>query len=102
MQGLREHHLKLLAQRVQDEMFMDEQYLEDDVDTFDDQDREYPGIVMGQIKEIDTEYIRGVHTIKQIRTFFVVSIDLLYHGQKRRRLLPEELKELGEDKQDEE
>lgn len=59
-------------------------YLEDDVDTLDRQYRQYPQVVMAKVKEIDREDIAWVHQIEQVRAFFVIAVDLVEHGQKRR------------------
>jgi hypothetical protein len=92
MQGLYQHHLYLFAKALKHEVFMDKQDFKDNIKALDHKYNQDPDIERGEIKEIDTQYIRGMHGIKQVRTLLVIGIDLLKHHKQRRGFLPYEFK----------
>jgi len=64
MKGKFQHGFHLFAELITYKMFLDELYLEDNVDTLDHQYHQYPEVVVAQIKEIECEDIARMHQIE--------------------------------------
>ena len=82
MQGLYQHHLHLITQFIQYEMFMNQQDLKNDINALDDQNSENPVVVTAKVVEIDAENIAWVHQVKKIWAFFVVGVYFVDHLKK--------------------
>ncbi len=102
MKGQVQHSLYLCTQFIQNKVLVDQLNLEKDVNAFDDQDSQYPQVVLGYVKDIQTKDIAWVHQIKKVGASCVVSVNLVQHVQQCWRLLPNHLEKFGGNKKNKE
>ncbi len=80
MKGLLEHDTDFIRDVLVHKKFLNKNYFYHNIYTLNNNYTKNPRVIVGEIKEIDTKNITGMHHIKQVRALLIIGIYFFHHG----------------------